>query len=87
MSLVDDVQSRIKKCKASKDQAEKDLVRFTERKDAALERLKTEFGVESVEEGKAKLEEIQKEIEAGKVELGEVKGILDDIMSVSESGD
>jgi len=87
MSLVDDVRSRIKACQESKDKAEKDLVRLTERRDVALARLKSEFGVESVEDGNKKLEEIRGEIDAGNTELVEVKVVLDDIMNISESGD
>jgi len=86
MSLVDNVRSRIKECQSSKDKAEKDLVRLTERRDGAMERLKSEFSVGSVDEGNKKLEEIRKEIESGNEQLGDVKGVLDGIMGISESG-
>jgi len=51
-----------------------------------MERLKSEFSVGSVDEGNKKLEEIRKEIESGNEQLGDVKGVLDEIMGISESG-
>ncbi len=85
--IVSVITDKLNKCKKQREEHERNVIKFTERRDSAMCRLRDEFKLDTVEEAKARLAELKSTIQGDMEELGEISGMLDSIIAKAESGD